>query len=108
MDERFIRRVVANCNPEAYLPQNLSLNLLDFIVNDEEDPNSVIVLIHAVTLLYKNRFKLPLDTPNSEVHTTVLFKSCLKKYLLLLAQELDFRIRLIKRPNQITVDNILF
>lgn len=108
MNEKFVERFISNCNPKSFLPQNLSLNLLDFMVNEEDDPNSVIFLIHAVTILYKNRFNLPINSPNSEIHNTFLFKSSLKKYILVLAQELDLRSKQIKRPQDLTLETVLF
>jgi hypothetical protein len=108
MDERFVKRIITNNNAESFLPQNLSLNLLDFMVNDYDNSDSVLFIIHAVTILYKTRFNIPLDSPNSEIHNTFLFKSSLRKYLLILTNELDIRANNLKRSEEFTVDNVLF
>ena len=107
MHEKFIEKFLENNNPEGFLPQNLPINLLYFMLNvDNED--SAVITTHAVATIYKHFFNTPPGTKTSAVCTSSLFKSCFIKYTTLLVHEQDYRLKLVDTRNLPTTDDIFY
>lgn len=104
MHDHFITKLLQNNDSIVFLPQNLPINILHYMNGYEE--YSVILLTHGAAVIYKDRFKLPKETPLKDVVNTKLFESCYKKYSWYLLQELDYRLRYMTNPIELTVDNI--
>ena len=100
----FFDNIIKNKNHEFYLPQNLPLNFLHFLLF-ERNMDSVVLTLHSTCVLYRVRFGISDQVLNSSITNSKLFDSCLEKYINCLLQERDSRLK-YNRSIEFTIDHI--
>lgn len=108
MHVKMLQRLLDNNNAESFLPQNLSLNILHYMLKSDEEFSTLLVT-YAAAVLFKERFNIPLETSLKDATNSKLFESCFRKYNYFILQEYEYRVKYyISYPVELTIDNIFF
>jgi hypothetical protein len=109
MNFKFYERLLDNRNYESFLPCNLPINLIFFLLYEEEYTDlSYNLLCHSVCVLCSERFSLKYNSCLS-LFDTSFFVSNREKYVLSLLKEVEYRTFIeTEKPKNGNLDDIFF